>query len=62
MASIISRVGFALSKTPHFNGAYFLRVPFSSGIAVFVRDFHFRLNYQQIFSLPFDGPHQDLNL
>ena len=33
-ASSILRVGFALSKWPHFNSAYLLRVPYSSGIAV----------------------------
>ena len=31
-ASSILRVGFALSKWPHFNSAYLLRVPFSSSI------------------------------
>ena len=29
------RLGFALSNRPHFNSTYLLRVPFSSGIAVF---------------------------
>ena len=33
-ASSILRMGFALSKYPHFNSAYLIRVPFSSGIAV----------------------------
>ena len=33
--SSILRVGFALSKWPHFNSAYLLRVPYSSGIAVY---------------------------
>ena len=33
-ASIISRVGFALSKWPHFNSIYLVRVPFLNGIAV----------------------------
>ena len=28
------RLGFAMSKRTHFNSAYLLRVPFSSGIAV----------------------------
>ena len=34
-ASIILRVGFALSKWPHFNSIYLVRVPFLTGIAVF---------------------------
>ena len=29
------RLGFALSNRPHFNSTYLLRVPFSSGIAVY---------------------------
>ena len=33
------RLGFALSNRPHFNSTYLLRVPFSSGIAVFLNDF-----------------------
>ena len=33
-ASIILRVGFALSKWPHFNSIYLVRVPFLTGIAV----------------------------
>ena len=28
------KLSFALSKRPHFNSVYLLRVPFSSGIAV----------------------------
>ena len=38
-ASIILRMGFALSKRPHFNSAYVVRVPFLTGITVFVKDF-----------------------
>ena len=33
-ASNILRVGFALSKWPHFNSTYLVRVPFLTGIAV----------------------------
>ena len=33
--SSILRVGFTLSKWPHFNSGCLLRVPYSSGIAVF---------------------------
>ena len=35
-ASIILRVGFALSKWPHFNSIYLVRVPFLTRIAVFI--------------------------
>ena len=34
-ASSILKVGFGLSKRPHFHRAYLVRVPFLTGIAVF---------------------------
>ena len=33
-AGSILRLGFALSKRPHFNSVYLVRVPFLTGIAV----------------------------
>ena len=36
-ASSILRMGFALSKYPHFNGAYLVKVRFSLDLAVFIR-------------------------
>ena len=35
-ASIVLRVGFSLSKWPHFNSIYLVRVPFLTGIAVYL--------------------------
>ena len=40
-ASNILRVGFALSKWPHFNSIYLVRVPFLTGIAVCLNSPHF---------------------
>ena len=41
------KLGIALSKRPHFNSAYLLRVPFSSGIAAAV--IHYRM--KQLYSV-----------
>ena len=38
-ASYYFKLGFALSNRPHFNSVYLVRVPFLTGIAVWLRHF-----------------------
>ena len=58
------RLGFALSNRPHFNSTYLLRVPFSSGIAVYWKEKFTKINKHaaRLLGTPEYTAFKDLNL